>query len=91
MRYDGANREEMMNMDPDIWIWLYAPLFLLGLCLSLIYGCFTWKNMVAWVVTLFFGQIMTEVMIKSVTGEMLDVIYGLTFALISVCMMAINF
>ena len=80
-----------MNMDPDIWIWLYAPLFVVGLCLSLHYGCFTWKNMVAWVVTLFFGQIMTEVMIKSVTGEMLDVIYGLTFALISVCMMAINF
>ena len=80
-----------MCMDPDIWIWLYAPLFLLGLCLSLINGCFTWKNMVAWVVTLFVGQILAKDMIRSFTDQWGDLFFGLAFALVSVCLMAVNF
>ncbi len=31
----------------DIWIWLNVPLFLIGLCLSLYFGCFTKRNMSA--------------------------------------------
>ena len=76
-----------MDANPDIWIWLYAPLFLIGLCLSLIYGCFTWKNMAAWVITLFIGQILINLFLEPVR----ELIYALAFALVSFCMMGVNF
>ena len=76
-----------MDANPDIWIWLYAPLFLIGLCLSLIYGCFTWKNMAAWVITLFIGQILINLFLEPVR----EWIYALAFALVSFCMMAFYF
>ncbi len=87
----GRTGGGIMHADPDIWIWIYAPLFVISLCLSLIYGCFTWKNMLAWLFTLFVGQLLTDVMIQSVTGPMVDLVFGLTFALVSFCMMAVYF
>ena len=74
-----------------VWIWLFAPLFVLGLCLSLHYGCFTWKNILAWVFTLFVGQLFTDVLIQSVTGPIVTLLYGLTFSLLSFCIMAVYF
>ena len=52
MGYDGADGEEMMCIDIEMWQWLYLPLFLVGLCLCLHFGCFTKRNLLAWLVTL---------------------------------------
>ena len=54
MGYDGADGEEMMCIDIEMWQWLYLPLFLAGLCLCLHFGCFTKKNIAAWIASLVF-------------------------------------
>ena len=76
-----------MHADPDIWIWIYAPLFVISLCLSLIFGCFTWKNMLAWLFTLFVGQILTGTLL----GPVRTWVYCTTFSLVAICMMAVYF
>ncbi len=34
-------------MEESLWLWIAVPLALIGLCLSLCFGCFTKRNMIA--------------------------------------------
>ena len=48
------NEEGKMH---DILLWISAPLFLLGLCLSLFFHCFTKRNLLAWLAALLLNPV----------------------------------
>ena len=84
----------MDAMDDNIWIWLYVPLFLLGLCTCLHFRYFTKKNILAWLLTITFGQILCCGILKVLhlsPGYYYferSVPYCIVFALITIVFMA---
>ena len=50
----------------DILLWICAPLFLLGLCLSLFFHCFTKRNLLAWLAALVLNPMIAGVIAQGI-------------------------
>ena len=45
-------------------LWICAPLFLLGLCLSLFFHCFTKRNLLAWLAVLVINPVIGFIIVQ---------------------------
>ena len=73
-----------MSIDFEIWQWIYLPLFFIGLCLCLHYGCFTKTNILAWFTSYIFCHVATAE-INNSTG------FCITYTIIATIFMLIYF